>query len=407
MAVLIQIQAPDMTVLVREKTFLSADTAKGATALPVENEAGFVSSDSVIVGAAFTEGAELNTVASTPSAGSGSLSVAATAMGHKRNSPVYALNYNRFKVYRATTRTGTYADVTAGGVLLEPDQPEWYYRDTSGTVDSWYKITFAHSNGDETPVTDAIPFQVGHYYPFDPLVLRRDYMLGSRLVDFYGNPLRDETILRVMQRMVSRLETFLGINIFAKDIVDEKHDYHLTDYQNWCYLRLFQKPVISVASLKIRFPENSDLVIFPVEWIQLDADAGQINLVPATGSISSWMIGQAGFFPLMMGRVSKLPMVWRVNYRAGFEYDKVPEDIQDVVYKMSAIALLSVLGDSIYGPGVASRSISLDGMSQSIGTVANAAYGAFSARMTQFQKDIDDMRPRIKSRYTGIRMTVA
>jgi hypothetical protein len=407
MANILQIRTPDTDFLTKEKTFLAADTLKQATSLPVDNLTGFANTDPVAVGALFSEGCEGSAITSTPA--NGALPVAALVLTHPRGTPVTSLVYNKFKLYRSATQDGTYADVTSGGAGFDYDQQEFYYRDaaTGVAASNWYKVTWYNSvTQDETPIANSPAFQANAYSVFDPSVLRRDYLLGVRLVDFYGNPLRDETILRHTARAISHLETYLGTVLQATNIVNEEHHYWLSDYVQWGYMKLFKHPIISITSLTINFPENQALVSFPTEWIRMEKTAGQIALVPTYGSIVQFMAGYGVIFPLMMGAVVHVPNIWRVSYRAGFEATEMPKDIEDIVYKMTALSLLNIIGDTVFGPGVASRSVSIDGLSQSVGTVANAQYNTFSARMTQFQRDVDTYLPQLKQRYQGVRMIV-
>jgi hypothetical protein len=406
MANLLLIIAPDTATMTKERSFLTADVAKNATSLPVENTAGFVNTDIIAVGSLYTESCEANALTGSPQAGA--LPVTALALGHKRGAPVSVLNYNRFKIYTDTSPTGTFTtEITAGGVSLDMDQQEFYYRDSTGTSATWYKVTWVNSlTTQESDKSLSIPFQPSRYSCIDPVVLRQDYLMGVRLTDFYGNPLRDSTLLRHMYRNLAHMETYLGTVIYAQDIVGEHHDYYQQDYMSWGFLKVNKHPVISVTKLSIQFPENQELIDFPLEWVQVDSVPGQINLIPTAGTVAGYLLMRSPVAPLMMARMENVPHIWRINYRAGFEYNAIPHDIEDILYKMSAVSILGILGDTVFGPGIASRSLSIDGLSQSVGTVASSVYNIFSARMNQFNQDIQTYLPQLKKRYQGIRMSV-
>jgi hypothetical protein len=56
----------------------------------------------------------------------------------------------------------------------------------------------------------------------------------------------------------------------------------------------------------------------------------------------------------------------RVNYTAGFEKDKVPSAIVDLIENMSAYKILTFIGPLLFPQ--TSVGISMDGVSQSVGT---------------------------------------
>jgi hypothetical protein len=75
--------------------------------------------------------------------------------------------YDVQKVYRATSETGTYSEITTAGtrVSLVADQPQYYYDDTAGDVTSWYKISYYNSTTtDESLQSTAIPATGGGRY---------------------------------------------------------------------------------------------------------------------------------------------------------------------------------------------------------------------------------------------------
>ena len=56
--------------------------------------------------------------------------------------------------------------------------------------------------------------------------------------------------------------------------------------------------------------------------------------------------------------------------------------------------------------GVSSQSLSIDGLSQSIGTTASATLAAYSARLIQYKKDIDSAVGRLKLVYDEVKFRV-
>ena len=65
----------------------------------------------------------------------------------------------------------------------------------------------------------------------------------------------------------------------------------------------------------------------------------------------------------------------------------------------SAINPLDVAGDLIIGAGISDLHVSVDGLSQSIGTTASAMYGGYSARIQSFQKQYKTLMNTLRSKY--------
>lgn len=63
--------------------------------------------------------------------------------------------------------------------------------------------------------------------------------------------------------------------------------------------------------------------------------------------------------------------------------------------------------DLIIGAGIANQSVSIDGVSQSIGTTQSAMYGGASARVNEYTNDLNDhLLPVLRQKFGGIRMIV-
>jgi hypothetical protein len=403
---LLTIRCPDAGTITKEKSWLSSDARNGVTALSVNNGSGFgnaATKEPLAIGNLYEDTCELNSLAVGVVAANSLTVSGAIRLSHHRNEEVTSLNYDKAKIYKATSETGTFALLAT--VDLQLDQQDFVYLDSVGIVTDWYKISWYNSfTLDESQL--CAPFQPNLYTSLDPQTFRRDYLMGLRMSDYYGNPVRDDALLRHLQRATASVETYLGMPIAATNITDELHDYHASDYVQWGFMKLFKKPVISVSKIAIFFPDNQELVSFPISWVHLDKHAGQITLVPNIGTVSTFMIGSSIFLPLMAGRLMHVPQIWHVDYRAGFESGTMPKDLEDVIFKKAAIGLISVLGDNIYGPGISSKSLSIDGLSQSFGTVSSGLYGMYASRINQFQTDIDKSLPELKRRYQGIRMVV-
>ena len=233
--------------------------------------------------------------------------------------------------------------------------------------------------------------------------LRDIYLFGLDLSDNAGNPFPESMFRHYLNAAIAHIERILGIQIEESEEL-EKHDFYQNDYGNWGYLQLFKCPAIEVLELKLTYGNQNGMHI-PREWIQLNKTTGQITLFPVSGVTSSLIIGADGSIIGLQNRLSYAPMLWQVKYRAGM--DAIPADLYEAIYKKAAISVLQIWGDLMLGAGIANQAISLDGLSQSIGTTKSSGYGGAAARVNEYKQDLDQrLLPALKSYFTGIKMVV-
>ena len=126
--------------------------------------------------------------------------------------------------------------------------------------------------------------------------------------------------------------------------------------------------------------------------------------------LENHQIGNTGLLYGFHGAWQFAPQLWSVDYVAGVdENDKTFPTalLQEAIYKRAACGILNVWGDLILGAGIASQSVSIDGVSQSIGTTQSAMFGGASARIESYTKDINEqILPSLKMKFSGIRMVV-
>ena len=81
--------------------------------------------------------------------------------------------------------------------------------------------------------------------------------------------------------------------------------------------------------------------------------------------------------------------------------DTLPADLKHAIgIKGATLLLLHVAGDLILGAGIASQSLSVDGLSQNIDTTSSAMYNGYSARAHDLGKQYDKVIKALKSQYT-------
>lgn len=231
-----------------------------------------------------------------------------------------------------------------------------------------------------------------------------DYLYGLDLTDDNGTPYPDSMFVTAIRQATAAAERVLDISISPVDILSpkpERHDYHLPDYVQFATFKLDKRPVREVVSVKAIYPGNDTPIIdFPADWIQLTIpESARIELVPAIGSLANY-IGQR--IPLIHGRGAQLfPGLFHIEYRAGFVAGEVPYDIKHLVSLLASFNILNPAGDLLGGAGVASYSLSMGGLSQSISTTSSATNAGYGSRLIQYDKEIKRLLPAIRNAYHG------
>lgn len=235
------------------------------------------------------------------------------------------------------------------------------------------------------------------------------YLFGLSFQDQNGNPFSMNLFIHYINAAIDWLENYLDICISERTFEDERHDYIREDYRNWCYIGVDHVPVKRVEKVTLLYGQQPSIEI-PDDWVQLNKLTGQITLFPSAGSASQLIIGQTGLLFGFQSMWDYAPQLWQTNYVAGIDMnDKtVPvEMVKEAVYKRAACQIMGVIGDLIIGAGIASQSVSIDGLSQSISTTQSAMYGGMSARTQQYENDLKNyLLPILRQKFGGIRMTV-
>lgn len=100
------------------------------------------------------------------------------------------------------------------------------------------------------------------------------------------------------------------------------------------------------------------------------------------------------------GANGQIPSYWSQEYITGF--DTIPKDIINAIGMLASISFLAILSDMLMGNsqsgetgsgigwGINSKSISIDGLSQSLSS--SAKDGIFKTRIQQYQQTLGDVK---------------
>lgn len=343
-------------------------------------------------------------------------------------------SFDQIQIFRSVTDSGgPYQEITGPGTRLElvSGVTEYEFEDQTGAADYWYKFRFFNSSSLANDVFSEP--QLGEPPAALQIIsveeLKTFYLFGLDLTNDAGEEYPDSLYAFWIQNAVSWLERKLDIPILPTVIEEERHDYYKTDYGKFLYLQLNRYPFISIEEVKMVMPGDQVVHTFSKSWIHPQRDCGQLQIVPGTGTSGTVLVGQgAAYIPLMYGAIKFLPDVFRVKYTAGFgkpppgswgfapgteppsvshpdpQLDKCPDVIVELVGKIASFGPLNIAGDLLGGAGIASQSLSIDGLSQSFNTTSSATSAGYGARLIQYRQEIKDQIPTLYRYYHGNRV---
>jgi len=199
----------------------------------------------------------------------------------------------------------------------------------------------------------------------------------------------------------------LDIPLRPKRIDAEKHDFYKEDYDKYIHLETDIFPVIDVEEIKLVLPGNQVVQNFSRDWIHVQNESGQIQIVPGTGTAGTILLGASGaWIPYIYGTNRFIPDAFWIKYTAGFESGKLPYLLKDVVGKVASYGPLFQAGELLLGAGIVSSNVGIDGLSQSVGTMASPSGGAYSSRIKAYQEEVKDIIPELIRYYKGIRLRI-
>lgn len=228
----------------------------------------------------------------------------------------------------------------------------------------------------------------------DKAWLLSNIMFGINTTDDAGTELADSVYANAIAAAQEHFTRETGVPLGTTDYVSftgERHD--LTQDQDWFFV-MHNGPVRAVSEVGF-YLGNTRVVEIPDGWVNLmSAEGRQVQLVPSDGSWETISPVIAGWYRHPRRHFGQC----HISYTAGYKDSDVPYSVKELIGMIAAIPLLIIFGDLILGAGIASMSISVDGMSQSINSTSSATNSGYGAR-------IIELRKTIKERFTSFRDT--
>lgn len=234
-----------------------------------------------------------------------------------------------------------------------------------------------------------------------PSEIRELYLSGIKLTSAAGIPITDEQIIHFIEVAQQDLQNELSIKLI-RQVFSEQKTFHREEFRKLGLIKA-SHPIVKALLLEAKIGD-SKVGEFTAQDLTTKAPSDEhiysrnLFIIPYnTRFIYSTHGGLfAHFF-----NYTQIPAYWHLNYITGWK--KIPKPIVDFIGKMVAANILSILNDNFFStPGVASSSISIDGLSQSISTINSAAGGVYGARIKQYAAELLDSYKKFKGLYKAI-----
>lgn len=221
------------------------------------------------------------------------------------------------------------------------------------------------------------------------------WLFGIPLVSQIPDPLTGEParmspdmLNDLIERSVTQVESMCHIEIMPTAII-EKLPWDPQEWKSNGYLRLAHRPVASVQSVDLVTSDDTVLFSFGMDWIERgQLNSGQLNILPLLlmlkGAGSTAAVAgsaQSSAYLSVFGANQWTASLIQIKYVTGWKDGLIPKIVNDLIGITTAINVLSMLAPT-YGKGN-SASLSIDGMSESVG---NAGSEIFKTRVTDLQQ---------------------
>jgi len=240
-----------------------------------------------------------------------------------------------------------------------------------------------------------------------PTELRVLYFYGIKIESDDGTKYSNSILEMHIRQAQEEIEKYLGIKLFVELITETQSYFRDSYFRGFPIIQtdyLVNEP-LTLNGLLGKVQQIS----YPETWLQARSNNNQlfgrrISIVPTgtgSGTSSGDVILSGVTFQTGIQTFSNIPDYWTVQYKTGF--DTIEWDLFNVVGMVASIPSLAIAGDIILGAGIASQSLSIDGLSQSIGTTSSATSSGYASRILEYRKSIKETLSRIMNRYKTIR----
>lgn len=233
--------------------------------------------------------------------------------------------------------------------------------------------------------------------------LKRNEAGGDDHLTGDGKPYPVDTYREMIRGATDQLAAECDIVLTPTRIV-ESHDYRLDHYMEFGWFELDRTPTAEILSVRARWPNGDTLFDIPLDWVvMVSGSFSQFNIVPQSGPLHTALAQNARGVGMMVPTMNQTwPGLFEIMYRAGFDVGNVPARIQKAIALLAAIDFYNLSGEQLNGLGLASWSIGIGGLSQSINTTNSPSYAGHGAVIGEYRKILSKLIPEIRRQYHGV-----
>lgn len=255
-----------------------------------------------------------------------------------------------------------------------------------------------------------IKFKVNEGLIFSPSNLLEHFLYGIKVEAKDGSVLGTDVIEQKIKSAQNKIENDLMIKLF-RQVFEENTDFDRENYKNWSFMKMLY-PVREPLQIS-GYLGKTQQIVYPLSWASQISRTDErlyertLHLVPAgsNATVQNTSVVFSGITPhLGFYGYQTIPNYWTVKYCTGFKI--VPDNIIEAIGKLAAIPILGILGDVVFGAGLSSMSLSIDGLSQSLGTTAGGGNSIFSARIKQYTEELKIELAELRAYYKGLTFVV-
>jgi len=166
-------------------------------------------------------------------------------------------------------------------------------------------------------------------------------------------------------------------------------------------IKFRRRPVRDVLTAKFVDPYygNAILNLMPYRIVK-KGFTGVVYFRPRLLPTGSNLFLQAWNYYLMLPTDRDMQRIFLLDYETGYENcQDVPDEFRNIIKKLAAVTLMNIYGDGKLA-AIASRSVNLNNVSESISTTLSATSATFGARIIQYQKEIKEWFAQNRSKYS-------
>ena len=349
--------------------------------------------------------------------------------------------WDQISIQRAETESGSYTEIAK--VNLQAGKDTYIYYDDDGTSSSWYKSAFYNSTSltyDDfseafrVGESDKIGYTFMNYSPptgtwgevLTPDDIRYTYLKGIDLITPEGDAMTDEQIKFQVETALEQFEKYFDMDMRIRirktepdseliqapqwqegvdyTNIEDAYDFKKIQWINYGFLQLRYRPIISIEAAAF-YSAWDTKVLEILDWIRVYHKSGQIHIYPRGSTV--WGKGYVGSGLMAISPQifsGNFPQAFKIDYTTGYQNsDYVPKDLRNAIGMLVSAWVLEIIGGGM-NPGIASSSIGLDGLSESISLTQSASSTIFGARIKSCLDQVKDFINTNRAKYANINM---